>query len=257
MEMSKLVIIHNLKEENDFPALERWFRRYHVPEVLTSTPWLVRYLLYRCVKAPAGAEDFGYFNYRVHESWRLDKDYKRGERGLLAMTKQVGAPGNLDAIFINVPAEPTEDFFGAGWSFDEHTILRWLIAFRYPDGVSKTEGEDWYLNVHAPEMAKTPGLTRYFSHKAYSTGQTLPQADDFAQHDDLFHMQWDRVTELWFEDGRSWQNGILHNLPALTPPPWATYEKYPFIIPGREFISTFILEKPDADFTKESTSLCF
>ena len=33
-----------------------------MPEVLTQTPWTVRYLMYRCVPPPPGAEDFGHFN---------------------------------------------------------------------------------------------------------------------------------------------------------------------------------------------------
>ncbi len=252
LEMSKLVIIHDLKDENDRPALERWFRRYHVPEVLTQTPWMVRYLLYRCVPAPPGAEAFGYFNYRVHENWVLDNSVRRGTKGLLSMTRQ---PGHMDAIIVNVPAEPTEDFLGAGVRFDDHTILRWLIAFRYPDGVSPADGDDWYVNVHAPQLCEIPGLTRFFSHKAYVQDRPLPQADDFVQHDDLFHRQWHRLSEMWFENNKGWVDGISRHLPALTPPVWATRDSFPFLIPGSEFISTFILEKPDADFTKEATSL--
>ena len=56
MEMSKLVITPDLKDENDRPAPERWFRRYHVPEVLTHTPWTTRYVLYRCVPPPPDAD---------------------------------------------------------------------------------------------------------------------------------------------------------------------------------------------------------
>lgn len=254
MEMSKLVIIHDLKDENDRPALERWFRRYHVPEVLTQSPWTVRYLLYRCVPPPPGAEQFGYFNYRVHENWVLDNAARRGTRGLLAMTRQ---PGAMDAIIVNVPAEPTEDFLGSDACFDDHTILRWLIAFRYPDGVSPAQGDDWYLNVHVPELMQVPGLTRFFSHKAYVQENPLPQAEDFVQHDALFYKQWHRLTEMWFENNAGWVDGIVGGLPPLTPPSWATRDSFPFMVPGAEFISTFILEKPDADFAREGSSLYY
>ena len=186
MEMSKLVIVHDLHDENDRPALERWFRRYHVPEVLTQTPWSVRYLLYRCVPPPIGAEGLGYFNYRVHENWVLDRSLRRGRKGLLAMTEQ---PGAMDAVIVNVPAEPTEDFVGAGSRYDDHTLLRWLLVFRYSDGVSVDEGEGWYLNVHVPEISKVPGLNRFFSHKAYIQEDPLPQADDFVENDALFCKQ--------------------------------------------------------------------
>ena len=36
MPMEKMVIFHNLLDENARPAMERWFRRSHVPDVLTQ-----------------------------------------------------------------------------------------------------------------------------------------------------------------------------------------------------------------------------
>lgn len=52
MPMEKMVIFHNLLDENARPAMERWFRRSHVPDVLTQYPWTNRYLMYRPVPAP-------------------------------------------------------------------------------------------------------------------------------------------------------------------------------------------------------------
>ncbi len=249
MEMSKLFIIHKLNDENDRPALERWFQRYHVPEVLTQNPWTVKYVLYRVIPPPPGGENYGYYNYRVHENWVMDNSMRRGVKGLLSMTKQ---PGACDAIVINMPAEPTEDFLGGNCSIDDHTILRWVTAFRYPDGVSIEEGEDWYLNVHAPEVMKQPGLTRFFSTKAYVSNKSiLPQAEDFSEHENLFYKKWHRVSELWYENNNGWVDSIIKNPPQYTKPKWATHDKYPFLIPGSEFISTFILERPDHDYIKE------
>ncbi len=160
--------------------------------------------------------------------------------------------GACDAIVVNMPAEPTEDFFGSNCSIDDHTILRWVTVFRYPDNISVEEGEDWYLNVHAPEVMKQPGLTRFFSTKAYiSEKNPLLQAENFTEHDNLFYKQWHRVSELWYENNNGWVDSIINNPPKYTKPKWATYDKYPFLIPGSEFISTFILERPDHDFIKE------
>ncbi|MBQ9030488.1 MAG: hypothetical protein IJ106_03430 [Parasporobacterium sp.] len=39
MTMEKMVIFHNLLDENLRPAMGRWFRRSHVPDVLTLCPW--------------------------------------------------------------------------------------------------------------------------------------------------------------------------------------------------------------------------
>jgi hypothetical protein len=59
-------------------------------------------------------------------------------------------PGVMDAVVVNVPAELTDDFLSSSSRFDDHTILYWMTVFRYPDGVSPTQGGDWYLNVHIP-----------------------------------------------------------------------------------------------------------
>ncbi len=255
MEMSKLFIIHKINDENDRPALERWFHRYHVPEVMTQNPWTVKYLLYRVVPAPQGGEAFGYYNYRVHENWVLDNSMRRGEKGLLSMTQQ---PGACDAIVVNMPAEPTEDFLGREFCFDDFTILRWVCAFRYPDTISVEEGEDWYLNTHVPEVKKQPGLKRFFSTKAHiKEGGILPQGDDFIEHDNLFFKQWHRVSELWYENNNGWTDAIIKNPPHYTKPDWATHDQYPFLIPGMEFISTFILERPDVDYIREYKPLYF
>ena len=44
MTMEKMVIFHNLLDENARPAMERWFRRSHVPDVLAQYPWTNRYV---------------------------------------------------------------------------------------------------------------------------------------------------------------------------------------------------------------------
>ena len=258
MKMMKMVIIHKLKDENDRPAMERWFRRYHVPDVLAAwAPWVVTYQLYRPVPPPPGAEEFGCYNYRVHENWSLDMEYKRAGKGVLRMTPQ--PCDSVDAIVVKVPGEPTEDFLGSELTFDDHTILRWVTAFRYPEGVSVEEGEDWYLNVHVPEMMKTPGLNRFFSYKSLVANSDEPvlTGGKFADHDDLFFATWHRLSELWFDNNNGWVKGILENPPQLTPPAWATRAHYPFLVPGKEFISTFLLESPDRVYTREDRALYF
>ena len=69
MTMEKMVSFHNLLDENARPAMERWFRRSHVPDVLTQYPWTNRYLMYRPVPAPEGAKNEGLYTYRIHENW--------------------------------------------------------------------------------------------------------------------------------------------------------------------------------------------
>ena len=74
--------------------------------------------------------------------------------GLLSMTPEV-VP--LRVIMVNVPVAPTEDFMGADLSLDDKTILRWVTVHRYPEGVSVEEGDDWFINVHAPRSCGSLG----------------------------------------------------------------------------------------------------
>ena len=64
----KTWFMFHLPDMNDFPFMERWFPRYHAPEVMRR-PLSIRYLGYRVVPPFPGVEHYGYYNYRVHENW--------------------------------------------------------------------------------------------------------------------------------------------------------------------------------------------
>jgi len=243
--MIKTVILHHLLDMNDLPAAERWFYRYHVPEVLRNRP--VSYVGYRAVPPPPGAEAYGYFNYKVHEHVSAGEEDRPS--GLTGMTREV-VP--LKVIMVNVPASPTEDFKGKETSIDEKTILRWVIVFKYPEGVSLEDGEDWYLNVHANEVMQQPGLTGFFSYRTLPPRAGLQGGvPAFLHPQSSMSADWHRVSEQWYENADGWVDSIVASPPSYTRPPWATYERYPFLEPGVDFASTFILERPSDDWVRD------
>jgi hypothetical protein len=247
--VNKTIILHHLLDMNDLPAAERWFYRYHIPEVMRNYPVMTRYVSYRAVPPPPGAEKFGYYNYKIHENISSSDQY--GQIGLMAGTKEV-VP--LKVIMVNVPLTPTEDFMGKGFSLDEKTVLRWVIAIKYPEGVSLEEGDKWYLNVHAKEVMKQPGLTRFFSYRIIQP--KAPPAGpggmgSFLHPNSIFTGGWHRISEQWYENSNGWVNSIIKNPPKYTKPKWAKYDKYPFLEPDVDFGSTFILERPTDDWMKE------
>jgi hypothetical protein len=243
--MIKTIILHHLLDMNDLPAAERWFYRYHIPEVLRNQP--VSYVSYRAVPPPPGAEAYGYFNYKVHEN--INRGEAEKPLGLTAMSREV-IP--LRVIMVNVPATPTEDFLGRETSFDEKTILRWMIAFRYPKGVSAEVGDEWYLKTHVPEVMRQPGLTRFFSYRVIAPPEVMKQVvPAFLHPQSKVSSDWHRISELWYEDGKGWVDSVVTSPPAYTKPPWATHERYPFFEPGVDFASTFLLERPTDDWLKE------
>ncbi|UCE35055.1 MAG: hypothetical protein JSV40_03880 [Deltaproteobacteria bacterium] len=229
---------------NDLPAAERWFYRYHVPEVLRNNP--VSYVSYRAVPPPPGAEEYGYFNYKVHENVLLGEQEQH--LGLLSMTPEV-VP--LKVVMVNVPAVPTDDFKGRDVSLGEKTILRWLIVFRYPEGVSLEEGEAWYLHVHAQEVMRQPGLTRFFSYRILPSQVSVQEgASTFLHPRSTVSSNWHRVSEQWYENSNGWVDSVIKSPPVYTRPAWATYDRYPFFEPEVDFASTFILERPSDDWLR-------
>jgi hypothetical protein len=153
-----------------------------------------------------------------------------------------------------VPAQPTEDFMGSELEPFEKSVLRWYILLRYPQGVSETEGEEWFLKVHVPEVIKQSGLYRFFSYQTiketihlpgtWAPGKTPPMETVMAP--------WHRLLELWYETFDDWRKSVIENPPSYTCPPWATFKAYPFLKPGVDFVSTFLLERPADEFRKDS-----
>ena len=263
----KYIFVMNI-DMNQLPEMERWYLRYHAPEAIYQLgAWFTKYQSYRAVPPMYGAEEYGYYNYRVSElCFRSPTDLPRpiltpGRNAILSLTwpeswkQQLGTtevydnrwPGRPEgphpfALQCFIPAEPTDDFMGGEVTADEKTILRWLVAFKYPDSVPVEEGEDWYLNVHSKEVMKQPGLTRYFSYRTVEVPGLISQ------------YPWHRVTEMWYENFKGWRKSIINSPPSYTKPPWVSYDKYPFLEPYSDFVSTFLLERPTDDFLRDVRS---
>ena len=117
-----------------------------------------------------------------------------------------------------VKAQPDNDFFGWDGFSTQGASIRWYILFRYPLGVRLNEGEDWFLNVHAPEVCKQPGLTRFFSYKCEQAAIPLPGMwhPDATPPQDMMMVQWDRVVELWYPSFSAWRKAVIEEPPEYT-----------------------------------------
>jgi hypothetical protein len=250
--MIKSIVVHDIPLDA-YPAMERWYYREHSPEISRRYgPWLARHESYLPMPAPVEAQAYGMYNWRVTECfWREVPE--PGAKGALAFSVPPVCP-RVATCF--VPPQPTEDFLGSEYLPAEKVGLRWYMLFRYPEGVSREEGEEWFLNVHAPEVAKQPGLYRFFSYQVIQDAPALPgvwRASDLPPAD-LTQVRWDRVTELWYETFSDWRRAVIEAPPAYTKPSWATNEAFPFVEPFKDFVSSFILERPNDEFLRDLRS---
>lgn len=264
--MLRSFLILNLRTMNDLPLVERWLLKTHAGETLAMNgPILDRYVSYRAVPPPTGAEAYGYYNWRMTEHWWRESPFRGGgfmdqgtsfaeiwppnynrvvglPEGEERSSQWAGTPeGPHPPVMMFIPRRPSEDFHGQGLTMDDGTILRWVVAIKYPEGVSREEGDDWYVNTHAPEVCKQVGLKRFFSFNAIE-----PKTSQFV-----------RISELWYENADAWTKAIIDEPPPYTPPPWAVYPKYPFLEPYVDMVGTFILEAPTNDFIRSHAGYVF
>jgi len=248
----RIYIVHHLHDMNDLPAIERWFWRYHAPEVMRGSR-MTRYVSYRAVPAPEGVLEFGFYNYGIHEVNYLyvpSAGLSLGNGGL-SMTQE---PAPQTVAVATVPADPTEDFLGTDMTLFDGPVLRWLVLFKYPAGVPVDECEDWYVNVHAKEVMQQRGLKRFFSYRAITDAKLPPPTGvqkPYIHPQSRLLQDWDRVSELWYEHANAWRQSVILEPPSYTLPPWATHKKYPFFQPSTDFVSTFLLERPTEDYLKD------
>ena len=254
--IKSVYMLHSADLPNELPEFERWYLRYHAAEVLSKDgPLLVRFIGYRPLPVIPEAMAYGYYNMRVTEIWfrGLEERPPIISSGKLAsildftwqapwakkpVQWQEVKPGGMPRVLLVVNTPPTDVFLGGKYNADEKTIIRWYTVTKYPQGVSLQEGEDWFLNVHSKEVMQQPGLIAYFSTRTID----IPGRP----------ANWIRLTELWYENFRGWKKSVINSPPKYTKPPWAKYDKYPFLEPYVDFVSTFLMERPEHDYLREA-----
>jgi len=236
---------------NHVAAMDRYYCEDHGPEIARRYgPWLTRLESYLPVFPPEEAWDYGFYNWRVTEGWWRELP-ETGPKGTFTFTLM---PSGHDVAYCFIPPQPTEDFKGWEFQYREKYVLRWFIMFKYPEGVNKEEGEDWFLNIHAKEVMEQSGMYRFFSYRAVKDQIALPGT--WPPGKKLTKAMgggcWDRVCELWYETFDDWRQSVIEKPPVYTKPAWAKYEKYPFLEPRVDFICSFLLERPNNDFLRDS-----
>jgi|WetSurMetagenome_2_1015567.scaffolds.fasta_scaffold239868_1 hypothetical protein len=239
--------------------LDRYYLRYHGPEVLKfSGPWLRNYQLWLPYDPPGEAvERFNAVKGRYAELWFSSEDeyLDRPAHGPMSKANFKSVGENRQTV-VMVPARPTEEFYDPDPNPEETTILRWVQIICYPDNVSTEEGEKWFLNVHAQDALKQPGLMKFVSYRVLTEAGDkmmklmmksggLPAVTQGATASGVPKTKnWVRVNEYWYKDFDAWRKAVLDSPPKYTAPSWGG--QYPYV----EMISTFLPYTHDVDFLK-------
>lgn len=269
----KGVLLSNVKDLCNVPYMDRFMYDKHLNDVLSIFgPVLRRWEISRSetnmMPEDIDLDAYGAYNWTVVELQFSENPYANpramgsagssineyfpddyNERmGLPAVGefKRVASwPGTSELrmnAMTNVSLRPTETWVGDDITIEDGPFLRWIQMIRYPEGADIEACEDWYINVHCPEVAKMPGLKRFMSYKK------LPGAAG----------AFERITELWFEDAESWRNAVIDNPPKFSPAPeWATSKTYPFFEPFTHMVSTFILERATQNLLRDKGTYIF
>ena len=247
--MIKTYALHRI-DLNDIAATERWYQTKHGPQIARRYgPWLARFESYRPVEIPDDAKCYGIANYLDTEGWWRELP-DLSDRGFLGMTQPAAHAQPFSAA---VPAQPAEDFKGMGDAPEDHFILRWVQLIQWPEGVDKAAADNWYTEIFAPAAVKCTALNRFFSYRTivdpdlhlpghWAESETTPEYRGCPQDH-----QWDRVSELWFDDFAGWRAFVSAGLPK---PGWAETERFPFLTRDTHFVSSFLLETPAYDWMK-------
>ena len=119
-------------------------------------------------------------------------------------------------------------------------MIRFVHCFNYPSGVSRADGEAWYLGEHVPQAKKLRGVVRYRSWPQVNVGIPYPSSGAPTPFD-----QFVRRTELCFENFEAWQSAY-RSAPELWTP----------AAPGKlgfgEFECMFLNEEPEFDLLRDA-----
>lgn len=255
-------IMVSVRDDNDLPAAYRWLYKHHVNDSISQfAPYVTKYATYRALPVPGGGEDFGSYNFIMTEHYWLIDPFNGSTSGAplglafnehftdeyLTITRQpVGQGlrptrwmGSRDGfhptVFTFLPLFWEDDFKGRR-SVEDGANFRWQFTFAYPEGVSVEEGDRWFRDHFVPALAEQPQVTRFISSRVLDNPRKSP-----------FH----RLSELWFEDSRGWQAAMAGARAMLAPPPWASWDCFPYFEPYKDFVGVFLLDRPESDHLQQ------
>lgn len=256
-------IFVSVRDDSDLPEAYRWLYKHHVTDSISQfAPYVTQYATYRALPLPQSAQDFGAYNWIMTEHYWLINPFHRSStaapRGLafkeyfdkryLEITCQPtegelrpahwtgSRDGYHPTVFVFLPLFWEDDHKGSDRTIEDGANFRWLIAFRYPPGVSQAQGDVWFNEVFAPGLAQLPQVTRLISSRVLPQ----PKPNPFG-----------RVAEIWFDNRKQWEAAMALARARIAKPEWAVHDAFPYLAPYSDFVSIFLLDHPESDHLQQ------
>lgn len=248
-------LLNCVRESNDIPKAFRWLYKDHAPAALAALePICRKYAVYHLLPYPESAVRFGAYNWVLREqSLLVDPElFEQGNDHATALKEyrpddfceitnqpldweagpwQGSAEGYHPTVRFSAPVFWEKDLKGRELTLLDGANLRWLLVLRYPENVEPAEGDRWFFEQFAPVVTADSGVRRFI------TSAALDKPGE----------RWHRVAEIWFKDYESWENLMVGKAGQFPAPDWAEQETLPFLKPYENFVSAFLLDRPDAD----------
>lgn len=259
------VIMVSIRDDSDLPAAYRWLYKHHVSDSISQfAPYVTKYSTYRALPLSIRAQEVGAYNFIMTEHYWLTDPFcssdipkgvafseffsdeymqiTRQPTGMgLRPTQWLGSrDGYHPTVFIFLPL--FWEYEGKGpRSIEDGPNYRWQLAIKYPETISRDEGDEWFFSTFLPAVEALPCVTRTLSSRALDSPKKSP-----------FH----RLCEIWMENSREWEEVFSHLTATLTPPHWATYDTFPFFEPYKDCVSVFLLDRPESDHLNQFNGYC-
>ena len=129
-------------------------------------------------------------------------------------TKGDEAAGIVPFIFAFIPVWWEEDFKGEGRTVEDGPNYRWQFVVKYPEGVSREEGDKWLKEEFLPSIYAHEGCTRCVTSNIKK---------------EVNNCDFDRIVEMWFECQSAWVDAVKAAAEKCAKPAWAETEDFPYL----------------------------
>ncbi len=263
--MRSLIYVHCAKEKFRH-RLQHWQYFYHVPESIAQFgPYVSRYTYYWALPIPPDGERFGTRNYNIAEHYWLVNpmspelkikaiaEYFPPEalvwQGQLPDTTEAlsgtmfkgdearssgkeGLDGTIPFVWVFVPMWWEEDIKGRERTLMDGCNYRWQFVIRYPDGVSREQGDQWLYDEMLPAFQNMKQVKRILTSRILQSVNMTP---------------YQRVVEMWFDGPDEWHEAVTMESQKIKKPSWASTDVFPFIKPQTEIVSMLLSDMPGDD----------